>query len=91
METMTTTNRGAMRASRGSRKTHRVLHGRRTQRNGSLRSRVAAAFRRMANGVTQGAAYASTVRFYQSSGYDWARGWDERRIALAPPGRVAPA
>ena len=45
----------------------------RVRRDASLRSRVAAAFQRMANGVTQGAAYARSVRFYRSTGYAWAK------------------
>jgi hypothetical protein len=39
----------------------------------SKRRTVAAAFRRMANALEGKAAYASTVRFYRSSGQDWAR------------------
>lgn len=45
----------------------------RVRRDASLRSRVAVAFQRMANGVTQGAAYARSVRFYRSTGYPWAK------------------
>ena len=37
------------------------------------RRRIAAAFRRMARGVDQKAAYASTVEFYRSSGQEWNR------------------
>lgn len=39
----------------------------------SMRSRVAAAFRAMASGVSAKSAYASTVTFYRSSGHAWAR------------------
>jgi hypothetical protein len=37
------------------------------------RRTIAAAFRRMANGVEDKAAYASTVDFYRASGQDWAK------------------
>ena len=37
------------------------------------RRTVAAAFRRMANGVEAKTAYASTVRFYRASGQEWAQ------------------
>ena len=37
------------------------------------RRRVAAAFRKMANGVETRTAYASTVDFYRSSGQAWAK------------------
>jgi hypothetical protein len=37
------------------------------------RRTVAAAFRRMANGVNDKAAYASTVGFYRASGRAWAK------------------
>jgi hypothetical protein len=37
------------------------------------RRAVAAAFRRMARGVEAKAAYANTVRFYRSSGQEWAQ------------------
>jgi hypothetical protein len=39
----------------------------------ALRAKVAAAFRRMAQGVRRKAAYASTVRFYRSGGQAWTR------------------
>jgi hypothetical protein len=38
-----------------------------------LRARVASAFREMASGMADKAAYASTVRFYRSSGQEWAK------------------
>jgi hypothetical protein len=38
-----------------------------------VRSRVAEAFRRMANGVGNKAAYASTVQFYRSGGQEWSK------------------
>ena len=37
------------------------------------RRTVAAAFRRMANGVGDKAAYASTVGYYRASGHAWAK------------------
>jgi hypothetical protein len=37
------------------------------------RKTIAAAFRRMANGVESKSAYASTVDFYRSSGQEWAK------------------
>lgn len=37
------------------------------------RKAVAAAFRKMANGVESKMAYASTVEFYRSSGQEWAK------------------
>ena len=41
-------------------------------RNRQLKA-VAAAFRKMANGVENKAAYASTVEYYRSSGQEWAK------------------
>jgi hypothetical protein len=37
------------------------------------RKAVAAAFRKMANGVESKAAYANTVDFYRASGQEWAK------------------
>jgi len=37
------------------------------------RRTVAAAFRRMAHGVAEKAAYANTVSFYRANGRDWAK------------------
>ena len=37
------------------------------------RKAVAAAFRKMANGVENKMAYASTVEFYRASGQEWAK------------------
>lgn len=45
----------------------------RTSRQPKLRARVVKAFRRMANGVGEKQAYASTVGFYRSSGHAWAK------------------
>lgn len=39
----------------------------------SVRSSVAGAFRRMANGVARKAAYATTVQFYRSGGQEWSK------------------
>jgi hypothetical protein len=38
-----------------------------------LRSRVSAAFRRMAQGARRKAAYASTVAFYRTTGHAWTK------------------
>lgn len=46
---------------------------RRTSRQPRLRARVVKAFRRMANGLDSKQAYASSVRFYRSSGKEWAK------------------
>ena len=37
------------------------------------RKTVAAAFRRVANGVKDKAAYANTIDFYRASGQEWAK------------------
>jgi len=41
--------------------------------NRQLRSRVSAAFRKMAQGVRRKPAYASTVAFYRATGHAWTR------------------
>jgi hypothetical protein len=38
-----------------------------------LRSRVSAAFRKMAQGVRRKTAYANTVAFYRATGHAWTR------------------
>lgn len=38
-----------------------------------IRARVVRAFRRMARGAADKAAYAATVRFYRSAGHAWTR------------------
>ena len=38
-----------------------------------LRSRVGAAFRKMAQGVHRKSAYAGTVAFYKATGHAWTR------------------
>ena len=43
------------------------------QDNRRIRSRVGAAFRRMAQGVQRKRAYASTVAFYRATGHRWTR------------------
>jgi len=43
-----------------------------TQSKG-MRSRVSAAFRRMAQGVRRKPAYASTVAFYRATGHAWTK------------------
>jgi hypothetical protein len=44
-----------------------------TSTRNQQRRAVAAAFRRMANGVESRTAYASTVEFYRASGQEWAK------------------
>jgi hypothetical protein len=39
----------------------------------NLRSRVSAAFRKMAQGARRKSAYASTVAFYRSTGHAWTK------------------
>jgi len=41
--------------------------------NRNLRSRVSAAFRRMAQGARRKAAYARTVAFYRATGHAWTK------------------
>jgi len=43
------------------------------QNTRTLRSRVSAAFRKMAQGARRKSAYASTVAFYRSSGHAWTK------------------
>ena len=45
----------------------------RTIRRTKIRRRVAEAFRRMARAADGKSAYASTVRFYRSSGQPWTK------------------
>jgi hypothetical protein len=73
METMTTVRGRAQRATRRqARRTHAAA-GRITGRPRSMRARVATAFRDMAHGVQDGAAYAATVAFYRATRHDWTR------------------
>lgn len=44
-----------------------------TSTRNQQRRAVAAAFRRMANGVESKMAYASTVEYYRASGQEWAK------------------
>lgn len=44
-----------------------------TSTRNQQRRAVAAAFRKMANGVESRTAYASTVEFYRASGQEWAK------------------
>jgi hypothetical protein len=39
----------------------------------NLRSRVSAAFRKMAQGARRKSAYATTVAFYRSTGHAWTK------------------
>jgi hypothetical protein len=43
------------------------------QHTRNLRSRVSAAFRKMAQGARRKSAYASTVAFYRSTGHAWTK------------------
>ena len=71
METITTTQGRASRASRGTaRRAHSAQHRKATARR-SVRVRVAAAFRQMAHGVREQAAWASTLAFYRAGGQAW--------------------
>ena len=74
METTTTTIQGrAHRASRRQvRRAHAAARGV-TARPRTMRARVAAAFRQMAHGVQDKAAYAATVAFFRATGHDWTR------------------
>ena len=42
-------------------------------RSRKQRKAIAAAFRRLANGVEAKTAYASTLRYYRASGHAWAQ------------------
>jgi len=71
METITTTQGRASRPSRG---TVRRAHSAQRRKGAALRSvrtRVARAFRQMAHGVGEQAAWASTVAFYRAGGQAW--------------------
>ena len=73
---METTSTIQGRASRTARRQARGPHsaGRRsTTQPRSLRARVATAFRQMANGVREQAAWASSIAFYRSGGQEWTR------------------
>jgi len=71
METITTTHGRARRASQGTvRRAHPAQHGKAASRRG-LRARVATAFRQMAHGVREQAAWASTLEFYRAGGQPW--------------------
>jgi hypothetical protein len=73
METITTTQGRARRASRGrARRAHAAQHHK-TAAPRSVRGRVATAFRQMAHGVRERAAWASTLAFYRSGGQVWTK------------------
>jgi hypothetical protein len=73
MEAMTTIQGRAQRATRRrARRTHAVARGI-SARPRSMRARVATAFRDMAHGVQDGAAYAATVAFFRATRHDWTR------------------
>lgn len=71
METMTTIQGRAQRATRRqARRTHQAAR-RSATRPRSLRASVTAAFRAIAHGTDGAAAWASTKAFYRSSGQAW--------------------
>lgn len=73
METMTTIQGRAQRATgRPARRAHAAAR-RITGQPRSMRSRVATAFREMAHGVQDRAAYAATVAFFRATRHDWTR------------------
>jgi hypothetical protein len=73
METITTTQGRATRVARGApRRAHSAQH-RKTAARRSVRARVATAFRQMAHGVREQAAWASTLAFYRSGGQVWTK------------------
>ena len=73
METTTTIQGRATRAARRqARRPHSAARRTATQAR-SLRARVATAFRQIANGVREQAAWASSIAFYRSGGQEWTR------------------
>lgn len=73
METITITQGRASRVSRSTaRGAHSAQH-RKTAARRSVRARVATAFRQMAHGVREQAAWASTLAFYRSGGQVWTK------------------
>jgi hypothetical protein len=64
------------RTSNSARKHTRHAQNRRVLAPRSPRAGVAEAFRRIANGVADKAAYASTVGFYRSGGHAWVKQLD---------------
>jgi hypothetical protein len=64
------------RTSNSARKHARRPQNRRVLAPRSARAGIAKAFRRMANGVVDKAAYASTVGFYRSGGQAWTKQLD---------------
>jgi hypothetical protein len=73
METTTTSQGRASRASSANaHRAHSAQH-RRTAARRSPRAHVATAFREMAHGVREQAAWASTLAFYRSGGRAWSK------------------
>lgn len=73
MQTIIGNHGRAKRAFRGrARRTPSAQH-RRAAPQRSLRARVATAFRQMAHGVREQAAWASTLAFYRSGGQAWSK------------------
>jgi hypothetical protein len=73
METTITIQGRADRASRRPARRPHAAARRNASQPRSLRARVAGAFRQMANGVEDRAAYAATVAFFRAAGHDWTR------------------
>lgn len=71
METMTTIQGRASRAARRQASRPHAAARRTAMQPRSLRARVATAFRQMARGVADSAAWASTKAFYRSGGQAW--------------------
>jgi hypothetical protein len=69
MESSTPISRSTRSAGRHGRR----LQSRRVLASRSPRAAVAEAFRRVANGLADRAAYASSVAFYRSRGYEWSK------------------
>jgi hypothetical protein len=70
--TITMQGRSSRAARRKSRQPHAAVR-RASARPRSLRARVASAFRQMAHGAQDKAAYAATVAFFRATRHDWTR------------------
>lgn len=71
MQTIIGNHGRAKRAFRGRARRAPSAQHRRAAPQRSLRARVATAFRQMAHGVREQAAWASTLAFYRSGGQAW--------------------
>jgi len=70
--TMTIQGRAERATRRQARRPHTAARRTATQPR-SLRARVAGAFRQMAHGKQDPAAFAATVAFFRATGHDWTR------------------